>query len=144
MFFKHTFYTDAARRVATSSEEPGESVLNRRIPKGRPRRKARRGQSFIGILSPSFVQIGFNHAIPFLEDRSDAACRVVLKPQAHGAMWGGGNAHGGGNGRHWDRNAIPANADCRGGVFATRRFPRPPSSHRLPAHPIGVPLPSLR
>ena len=40
-------------------------------------------------------------------------------------MWGGGNAHGGGNGRHWDRNAIPANADCRGGVFATRRFPRP-------------------
>jgi len=24
-----------------------------------------------------------------------------------------------------DRNAIPANADCRGGVFATRRFPRP-------------------
>ena len=27
-----------------------------------------------------------------------------------------------------DRNAIPANADCRGGVFATRRFPRPPYS----------------
>ena len=24
-----------------------------------------------------------------------------------------------------DRRDIPANADCRGGVFATRRFPRP-------------------
>ncbi len=32
--------------------------------------------------------------------------------------------------QHRDRNAtrkgIPANTDCRGGVFATRRFPRPP------------------
>ncbi len=30
-------------------------------------------------------------------------------------------------GRHLDRNGIPANADCRGGVFAMRRFPRPSS-----------------
>ena len=27
---------------------------------------------------PSCVQMAFNHAIPFLEDRSDAACRVVF------------------------------------------------------------------
>ena len=43
--------------------------------------------------------------------------------------------------QHRDRNAtrkgIPANADCRGGVFATRRFPRPPRHH---AHPMpGAP-----
>ena len=28
--------------------------------------------------------------------------------------------------RHLERNDIPATPDCRGGVFATRRFPRPP------------------
>ncbi len=27
----------------------------------------------------SFMQLGFNQEIPFLEDRSDAACRVVIK-----------------------------------------------------------------
>ena len=27
----------------------------------------------------SFKQLDFNQAIPFLEDRSDAACRVVIK-----------------------------------------------------------------
>ena len=44
---------DAARRVATSSEERGESVLNRRIPKGEPRRKARMGSIFYGLCGPS-------------------------------------------------------------------------------------------
>ena len=37
---------DAARRVATSFEKRGESVLNRRIPKGKPRQKTRMGSIF--------------------------------------------------------------------------------------------------
>ena len=40
--------------------------------------------------------------------------------------------------QHRDRNAtrkgIPANTDCRGGVFATRRFPRPPDTMRCASH----------
>ena len=41
------------------------------------------------------------------------------------------------------RNAIPANADCRGGVFAARRFPRPsPPTRRLNGLPHAkIPLP---
>ena len=60
--------------------ETGELGLNRRIPKGEPpRRKSRTGSIFMESLSPSCAQTGFNLAIPFLEDRSDAACRVVVK-----------------------------------------------------------------
>ena len=33
------------------------------------------------------------------------------------------------------RNDLPANADCRGGVFATRRFPRPPPRLAHTVHP---------
>ena len=85
------------------------------------------GSIFLGSF-PFYGQTAFNQAIPFLEDRSDAACRVVYKNRgspccgmvcAWRRQW-----------RHRDRNAtrkgIPANADCRGGVFAARRFPRPP------------------
>ena len=38
-----------------------------------------------------------------------------------------------------DRNAIPANADCRGGVFATRRFPRPSYSPYAKIPPPAAP-----
>ena len=66
---------------------------------------------------------GLNPIRPFLGGRSDAARRVVLLPFALPV-----DAHVDANGGRCGipRNGIPANADCRGGVFATRRFPRPP------------------
>ena len=57
------------------------------MPKGLGRIAARgshashfvRVQSFIESLSLSCRRLAFNPAIPFLEERSDAACRVVCK-----------------------------------------------------------------
>jgi len=42
--------------------------------------------------------------------------------------------------RNADRDSLPATPDCRGGVFATRRFPRP-SPHVSPCPPFPRPLP---
>ena len=61
---------------------------------------------------------GLNPILPFLGGRSDAACRVVVPSFAVHV-----DAHVGAND---GRCGIPRNADCRGGVFAMRRFPRPP------------------
>ena len=54
------------------------------------------GSIFYQVAFPSFEQIAFNHAIPFLEDRSDAACRIVyvrvvgvLSWYARGRRWAG-------------------------------------------------------
>ena len=41
-------------------------------------------------------------------------------------------------GSHPPRKGIPANADCRGGVFATRRFPRP-STPQTDTHTMQTP-----
>ena len=60
---------------------------------------------------------GLNPILPFLGGRSDAACRVVVPSFAVHV-----DAHVGAND---GRCGIPRNADCRGGVFAMRRFPRP-------------------
>gem|GEM_PF-2706780 len=87
---------------------------------------------------------GLKPILPFLEDRSDAACRVVIKAvDPHGrhgmrivvAMDGIWNAK-----RH--ATAIPPNANCRGRVFPTRRFPRPsPHSLQTPTSaPCTAPL----
>ena len=67
--------------------------------------------------------------------------RRYIKPGSPCVAW---YAHGGGNGRHWDRNAIPANADCRGGVFATRRFPRPSYSPYAKIPPPTAPAAQTR
>ena len=70
-----------------------------------------------GFSPLAMKKISIKH-LQLFEDRSDTACRVVLKPRAHGDMWGGGNAHGGGNGRIWIAMPSPQTPDCRGGVFA--------------------------
>ena len=76
--------------------------------------------------------MGFNHAIPFLEERSDAAC---------GVAW---YAHGGGHGRPLGAMRIampsPQMPDCRGGVFAV--FAKiPPPIPSPAAHPTEASIP---
>ena len=68
--------------------------------------------------------------------RRAALWQRIFRGFCRGLGW---YAHGGGNGRRLDRNDIPAMSDCRGGVFAARRFPRPFPSP-MPAH---LRLPSL-
>ena len=68
---------DAARRVATSFGERENQIETAVFQKGD------RGKACVrGILyrrfSISSVKIAFNHAISFLEDCSDAACRIVF------------------------------------------------------------------
>ena len=105
---------------------------------------------------------GLKPILPVLGGRSDAACRVVIRlhvfhlRRPHGfynaaslpshspfplmPMWSQMVVGG------IRRNGIPANADCRGGVFATRRFPRPipphtcflPSSNGRPSSPLNA------
>ena len=41
------------------------------------------GAIFYQEAFPSFVQLAFNHAIPFPEVRSDAACRIAIKISIH-------------------------------------------------------------
>ena len=41
------------------------------------------GAIFYQEAFPSFVQLAFNHAIPFPEVRSDAACRIAIKTSIH-------------------------------------------------------------
>ena len=84
---------------------------------------------------------GLQPILPFIEGRSDAACRVVIKTiRLH--VWHGIRHGDDGVWRNADRNA-----SCRGGVFAMRRFPRPPPppsppcayhAARLPAHETPV------
>ena len=79
--------------------ELGESGLNHHIPKGKPRRKTRRGS--IVYRRHSLRVERFNHAIQSLEDRSDAARRVVVESTRlmGGGMRGGRYGHGeGGDG----------------------------------------------
>ena len=102
---------DAARRVATSSEKRE----NRFKPPYSKRETATKGRPPPGIHpshSTSVIKTWFSMG---------GMARAWRRRQ-----W-----------RHRDRNAmrkgIPANADCRGGVFATRRFPRHPLPH---AHPM--------
>ena len=93
---------DAARRVATSSEKRE----NRFKPPYSKRETAAKGRPPPGIHpshSTSVIKTWFS---------------MGGMARAWRRQW-----------QHRDRNAthngIPANADCRGGVFATRRFPRP-------------------
>ena len=63
----------------------GESVLNRRTPKGNPPKSPAWVQSFMERAFPPLAMknVSIKH-LQLFEDRSDAACRVVLKPRAHG------------------------------------------------------------
>ncbi len=79
---------------------------------------------------------GLKPILPFLGGRSDAARRVVIHLYAIPVD----PLVGANDGRcAIPRNDLPANADCRGGVFATRRFPRPPRllpvAMRIPCTP---------
>ena len=66
---------DAARRVATYSGERENRFYTAVFQKG-DRGKRPVGFNLLGSF-PFCGQTAFNYAIPFLEDRSDAACRVV-------------------------------------------------------------------
>ena len=66
---------DAARRVATSSEARKNRFETAAFQEG-DRGERPVGFNLLGSF-PFCGQIAFNYAIPFLEDRSDAACRVV-------------------------------------------------------------------
>ena len=88
---------------------------------------------------------GLNPILPFLGDRSDAACRVViflhdvsqrfLQRRGVPRRYPGATpfpfmpAWGVNVGRIYTPRSSPRNADCRGGVFATRRFLRPQPPH---------------
>ena len=88
---------------------------------------------------------GLQPILPFLEWRSDAACRVViflhdvsqrfLQRRGTPRRYPGATpfpfmpAWGVNVGRIYTPRSSPRNADCRGGVFATRRFPRPQPPH---------------
>ena len=80
---------------------------------------------------------GLQPILPFIEGRSDAACRVVIETiRLH--VWHGIRHGDDGIWRNADRNA-----SCRGGVFATRRFPRPPPPPSPPCayHTTRMPHP---
>ena len=64
--------------------------------------------------------------------------RRYIKSRSPRVAW---YAHGGGNGRIWIATPSPQMPDCRGGVFATRRFPRPSYSPYAPTMPpVAIPL----
>ncbi|MFC2508714.1 MAG: hypothetical protein ACFNYD_08045, partial [Bacteroides sp.] len=53
--------------------------------------------------------------------RPNSAASVIKTVALHVVVW---YAHGGGNGDIGIAMISPQTPDCRGGVFATRRFPR--------------------
>ena len=116
----HGFYNDAARRVATFFEKWNckiETCLRARR-ESPPKRLTHTGFFAIPLLEHG----GLQPILPFLEWRSDAACRVAT-PFPFMPAWGVNV------GRIYTPRRSPRNADCRGVVFATRRFPRPPPPH---------------
>ena len=83
----------------------GESVLNRRTPKGNPPKSPAWVQSFTERAFPlAMKNVSIKH-LQLFEDRSDAACRVVVKTTG---SWGGMR------GGHGTRMAVAA----MGGLWA--------------------------
>ena len=121
-------------------------------------------------LSGPFAAVSFwNTAVSnlfshFLGGRSDAACRVVILLHAS-HLWGpyGFSNDAASLSSHspfplmptWAQMMVyaacvaspsPQTPDCRGGVFATRRFPRPPPrhTHTMPTPPRAHQCPTPR
>ena len=146
----YNLYHDAACRVATVFEKFNPLIENSlRVRRENPPPI----EPLPGLSLRSLLEYGgLKPILPFLGGRSDAACRVVIWTSSLPSM---GILRflqrrvvilpfaipvdppmGANDGRCGiPRNDLPANADCRGGVFATRRFPRPPPRLAHTVHP---------
>ena len=122
-------------RHAASLHPPRNGRIGFKPPysKRESSQKPRTGSILYGEGFPPLAMknVSIKH-LQLFEDRSDAACRVVVKTTG---SWGDAGWHGtrmeAAFGRDAERNALPANADCRGGVFAVfAKIPPPAASAR--------------
>ena len=87
------FYHDAARRVATVFENPN-CLIKKTLPTSRRKTPYKRLTLSETFTETSLLEYGgLNLILPLLRGRSDAACRVVIRPSRRPSMGTDGLYH---------------------------------------------------